>query len=436
MVDMYNLAVTSLLVVLIFSVYHNNRDIQKLNNSAKSANQVLEKSEVNDSYFFKSNNQIMNYLKARDGMKKDLEKLKIQVKKNTDKNVQQDSRLEKSDQIDDEHNRIIDEIKTTYRSDVNYLVSISLTETRKHFPNDSDEDNLKKYRELLYHYVLQAFMRYSTFLPEMNLDDFLDDYSTDVSFILAESIYEFRIYNYSESFPSTIMLSSQIREELKDGEKLSFLIQTYFPRMFSYIQNNRKRLFYELETIESSGTQTSRRLFSDRLNSVFAQFVLKDSNIDVNRINKAVLNYILVTLPEYYTKSLYYTSTNNKYISELESKIISLPLNSCLALEEFYKSWMSFNIVKKENMNLLPDTEKKKLLRELIEGNSIFKQIYEDRVQKYNDELHKTNDCDLPKLPVQFKEFYDESEIEFPEVVQEGKDDENGRLLSNLLSLT
>ena len=83
--DVYNLAVTSLLVILIFAVYHNNQDIGKINSSAKSANQVLEKSEVNDAYFFKSNNQIMNYLKARDGMKKELDKLKLEVKNNSKK---------------------------------------------------------------------------------------------------------------------------------------------------------------------------------------------------------------------------------------------------------------------------------------------------------------------------------------------------------------
>ena len=435
MVDMYNLAVTSLLVVLIFSVYHNNRDIQKLNNSAKSANQVLEKSEVNDSYFFKSNNQMMNYLKARDGMKQDVEKLKIQVKKNMEKNVQQDQRLEKSEQIDEEHNRIIDEIKRTYRSDVNYLVNLSLTETRKHFPNDSDGDNLKKFRELLYHYVLQCFMQYTTFIQEMSLDDFLDEYSSDVSFILAESIYEFRIYNHSESFPSTIMLSTQIRDELKDPEKLSFLIKTYFPRMFTYIQNNKKRLFYELEAIESSRVQSSRRLFSNAQNSVFAQFVLKDANFEVNKVDKAVLNFLLVSLPEYYTKSLYYTSTNNKYILELESRIISSPLNSCLSLEQFYKTWLSFNLVKKENLNLLPDTEKRKLLRDLMEGNAIFKRMYEDRVKKYNDKLHDTDNCELPKLPAEFKEFYEESEIQYPEPVRVKNTQDNDRKLSNLLQL-
>ena len=48
--DVYNLAVTSLLVILIFAVYHNNQDIRKLSNSAKSANQVLEKSEVKDKW--------------------------------------------------------------------------------------------------------------------------------------------------------------------------------------------------------------------------------------------------------------------------------------------------------------------------------------------------------------------------------------------------
>lgn len=433
--DVYNLAVTSLLVILIFAVYHNNQDIRKLSNSAKSANQVLEKSEVNDNYFFKSNNQIMNYLKARDGMKRDLEQLKKEVKDNTEKNQLQDQRLERSEQIDEEHNRLIEEIKNTYRSDVNYLVNLSLTETQKHFPGDNNEENLKKFRELLYFYVLEMFMSYNGLFPDKEMDEFLEEHASDVSFILAESIYEYRIYNYSEGFPSTALLSKQIQKELKDDNKATFFIKTYLPRMFSYIKSNKKRLFYEFEGIQSATVQTTRKLFSNDLNSDYAKFVLKDSGIDVDTIDKSVLNYVLVKLPEYFTKSLYYTSTNNQYIQELESKLISMPLDSCIGLQEFYKSWSNFNIIKKENLNLIPDSEKRKLLRDLMKSNPIFKNIFEERLQKYNDELHKLPDCMLPKLPTTYKEFYDESEIIFPEVEDKKKSRMEARKISNLLNI-
>lgn len=433
--DVYNLAVTSLLMILIFAVYHNNKDIRNLSNSAKNANQVLEKSEVNDSYFFKSNNQIMNYLKSRDGMKQDMEKLKRDVKMNTETNQEQDQRLERSEQIDEEHNRLIEEIKNTYRSDVNYLVNLSLTETQKHFPGDSDEENLKKYRELLYFYVLELFMSFSDVFPEKELDEFLEEHSSDVSFILAESIYEYRIYNYSEGFPSTALLIKQIQEELKDDAKSTFFIKTYLPRMFSYIKANKRRLFYEFEGIQSSTVQTTRRLFSNDLNSDYAKFVLKDSGIDLETVDKAVLNYVLVKLPEYFTKSLYYTSTNNQYIQELESKLISIPLDSCLGLQDFYESWTNFNIIKKENLNLIPDSEKRKLLRDLMKTNPIFKNIFEERLKKYNDELHKLPNCILPKLPTTYKEFYDESEIVFPKVEEKKQSREEARKISNLLNM-
>jgi len=412
--DVYNLAVTSLLVILIFAVYHNNQDIGKINSSAKSANQVLEKSEVNDVYFFKSNNQIMNYLKARDGMKKELDKLKLEVKNNSKKNIDQDHRLEQSDMIDKEQNRIMEVIKKTYKSDVNFLVNMSLTETQKHLPNEDNAENLKKYRELLYFYVLEMFMGYSDLFPKTKLDDFLDEYAQDVSFILAESIYEFNIYNYSQSFPKTLLLTKQIQKELQDDAKVSFFIKTYFPRMLSFIKSNQRRLFYEFEAILASRMENTRKLFSPDLKSVYATFVLKDVNIDIQSIDKAVLNYVLVQIPEFFTRALYYTSTNNQYIAELESKLISLPLYSCTLLEEFYKSWSNFNIVKKENMNLIPDTEKRKLLRDLIKNNPIFKNIYERRLKNYNDELHQLPDCMLPKLPTTFKEFYVESDIVFP----------------------
>lgn len=433
--DVYNLAVTSLLVILIFAVYHNNQDIRKLSNSAKSANQVLEKSEVNDNYFFKSNNQIMNYLKARDGMKRDLELLKQDVKQNTEKNQEQDQRLERSEQIDDEHTRLIEEIKKTYRSDVNYLVNLSLTETQKHFPGDNSEENLKKYRELLYFYVLEMFKSYQDIFPDKELTEFLEEHSSDVSFILAESIYEYRMYNYSEGFPSTALITKQIQEELKDDAKVTFFIQTYLPRMFGYIKSNRKRLFYELEGMQTSAVKTTQRLFSTDLDSEYAKSVLKDSGIDLESVDKAVLQYVLVKLPEYFTKSLYYTSTNNHYIQELESKLISMPLDSCLGLQEFYKAWTNFNIVKKQNMNLIPDSEKRKLLRDLMKSNSIFKNIFEERLRTYNDELHKLPACALPKLPTTYKEFYDESDIVFPEVQRKKQSEEESRKISNLLNM-
>lgn len=433
--DVYNLAVTSLLVILIFAVYHNNQDIRKLSNSAKSANQVLEKSEVNDNYFFKSNNQIMNYLKARDGMKRDLEQLKKQVKDNTEKNQLQDQRLERSEQIDEEHNRLIEEIKNTYRSDVNYLVNLSLTETQKHFPGDNNEENLKKFRELLYYYVLEIFMSYGDYFPDKDLVEFLEEYSSDISFILAESIYEYRIYNYSEAFPSTSLIKKQIQKELSDEDKATFFIQTYMPRMFSYIKSNKRRLFYEFEGIQTSAVKTTRKLFSNDPNSDYAKYVLKDSGINIETVDKAVLQYVLVKLPEYFTKSLYYTSTNNHYIQELESKLISIPLDSCLGLQDFYNSWTNFNIIKKENLNLIPDSEKRKLLRDLMKSNPIFKNIFEQRLKKYNDELHKLPDCMLPKLPTTYKEFYDESEIVFPEVEDKKKNREESRRISNLLNI-
>ena len=137
---------TTLLIILIFVVYKNNRDIDKLNDSAININQYIKKGEVNDEHIFKTNTEIMNYLRSRDGMKQELEILKAKVKANELDNIKQNSRLEKSEMIDKQHNDMISEIKDTYRSDINYLVNLSLTDMRKHFPNESEEDNLKKYR--------------------------------------------------------------------------------------------------------------------------------------------------------------------------------------------------------------------------------------------------------------------------------------------------
>ena len=164
---------TTLLVVLIFVVYKNNRDIDKLNDSAVNINQYIKKGEVNDDHIFKTNTEIMNYLRSRDSMKRELELLKAQVKANEDVNNEQNKRHEKSDRIDKEHNRQISEIQDTYRSDINYLVNLSLTDMRKHFPNESEDENLKKYRELLYFYVLLALKEYASLLPSMPLDKFI-----------------------------------------------------------------------------------------------------------------------------------------------------------------------------------------------------------------------------------------------------------------------
>lgn len=414
---MYNLAMTSLLVVLLFAVYHNNRDIRKLSVSAKSANQVLEKSEVNDTYFFKSNNDIMNYLKSRDGMKKDLDLLKLDVKKNQAVNIAQDKRLEKSDMADKEHDRLIQEIKATYRSDINYLVTLSLTDAQKHFPDKDDQENLKTFRELLYVYVLEFFKKYESMFPGMKLDDFLEEYSTDVSYILAEVIYEFKVYNNSDNFPTLLLTSKQLQKELKDDAKLSFIMKTYFPRMISYIKNNQKQLFEEFEKINSSGHST-KKLFSSNVEGEFAKHVFKDSGIKTDSIDRQVINYLIVHIPEYLTRSFYFGTTNNQYVKELEKEIIFEPLYSCRGLGKFYDSWKTFNNVKKEGINMIPDTEKRKLLRDLVTNNSIFKKIYEERLKRYNEELKSHPTCKLPTLPATYRKFYDESELVFPDEKQ------------------
>ena len=100
---------TVVMVLLIIVVYHNNNEISKLNNNASNMNQYIKKGEVNDEHIFKSNTNIMNYLKSRDGMKQELEVLKQKVKSNTDKNTEQDNRLAKNDTVDKEQNRLINQ---------------------------------------------------------------------------------------------------------------------------------------------------------------------------------------------------------------------------------------------------------------------------------------------------------------------------------------
>lgn len=396
---------TVVIVVLIIVVYYNNNEINKLNNDAINMNQYIKKGEVNDEHIFKSNTNIMTYLKSRDSMKQELEVLKQKVKSNTDKNIEQDDRLANNDTVDKEQNRLINHIKDTYRSDMNYLVNLSFTEVQKHFPGVSNDDNLKAFRELLYHYVLLSLKDYSAFLPDYDLDKFINVYGSEVAFILSESIYKYKIYNSYDAFPSITLFKDEIVKELKDPVKLDFLIKTYFPRLFNYIESNTELLFYRIE--KSTPTFVSFASSDD-----FVRLLMKDSSIDLNKINPAIRKYLFVDLPTYYTQNLYHNSDQSSYLSEIDEFMIRLDLNSCPTLGIFYNTWKLYNVVKKPNNNLIIETEKTKLFEKLISNNSIFKRIYLDKVGEYNLQVAKMK-CDLPILPTVYKTRYDADEVKY-----------------------
>lgn len=400
---------TIIIILLIIVVYYNNNQIYELNNNAININQYIKKGEVNDEHIFKSNTNIMNYLKSRDSMKQELELLKQKVKSNTDKNIEQDGRLAKNDTVDREQNRLINHIKDTYRSDMNYLVNLSFTEVQKHLPGVSNDDNLKAFRELLYHYVILSLKDYNTFLPDYDLDKFINIYGSEVAVILAKSIYTYKIYNSYDTFPSITLFKTQIVKELKDPVKLDFLIKTYFPRLFNYIESNTQTLFYRIE--QSTSTFVSFASSDD-----FVKLITKDLNksIDLNKINPAIRKYLFVDLPTYYTYNLYHNSDQSSYLSEIDRRMIQAELDSCAQVKSFYDVWKLYNVVKQSNNNLVIETEKTKLLDKLISNNSIFKRIYLDKVDKYNLKVAELK-CNLPILPTEYKTRYNAEEVRYPQ---------------------
>ena len=398
---MNNFIPTVMLVIMIFVVYRNNRDIKKLNDNAININEYIKKSEVNDEYIFKNNSNIMNYLKARDGMKQEIEVLKQKLRQNTEIDSEQNTKLEAAERVNKAQNKTINDIKDSYRSDINYLVNLSFKEVNKHLPNESKEENLQKYREMLYLYVLEAFKIYENLLPNISLDKFLTLYSNEVSYSLAESIYTFKIYNNADSFPSLLSKQDKIQKEFKDEKKLRFIIETYFPRMFTYIENNSETIFEKIENGE--------KIFNTSVNSDIRKFIIKDVGIEFTKIDRDLTYILFVAIPTFYANSLYLSLTGNSYINELESSIILAELRSCEDVENFYKSWKSYNVVKKENMNVINETEKSKLLKQLIESNKIFETIYINKIKSYNIFLGRLENCNSPKLPEEYKEFYDEN---------------------------
>ena len=397
---------TIIMILLIMVVYYNNYQIQELNNNAININQYIKKGEVNDDHIFKSNTNIVNYLKSRESMKQELELLKQKVKSNTDKNIEQDGRLAKNDDVDREQNRLINHIKDTYESDMNYLVNLSFTEVQKHLPGISTDENLKMFRELLYKYVLLSLKDYNTILPQYKLDKFINVYGSDVAVILAESIYTYKIYNSLEKFPSITAIKSFIVEELTNEVKLNFLIKTYFPRMFNYIQTHSdsgKNLF---ESIERSIPIFVSFASSDE----FVQHIMKNSSIDLNKINPDIKKFLFRTLPNYYTRNLYHNSNESSYVSEIDNNIIRLTLNDCNTLRNFYNTWKLYNVIQQPDSSLIIKTEKTKLLEKMISNNSIFERIYRDKIIDYNKKKSDLG-CKLPTLPTTYKETYDTDEV-------------------------
>lgn len=407
MSEILSIVSTIIMILLIMVVYYNNYQIQELNNNAININQYIKKGEVNDDHIFKSNTNIVNYLKSRENMKQELELLKQTVKSNTDKNIEQDGKFVKNDAVDREQNRLINLIKDTYRSDMNYLVNLSFTEVQKHVPGISTDENLRMFRELLYKYVLLSLKDYNTILPQYKLDRFINNYGSDVAVILAESIYTYKIYNSLDKFPSITSIKDAIVGELTNEVKLNFLIKTYFPRMFNYIKTNSesgKKLF---ESIERSIPIFVSIASSDD----FVQHIMTGSSIDLNKIDTNIKNFLFKTLPNYYTRNLYHNSYESSYVSEIDNNIILSTLNDCNTLRIFYDTWKLYNIVKPPDNTLFNHTQKTKLLKEMIDNNSIFKRIYIDKIKDYNTKKNALGNCNLPNLPITYKETYGTDEV-------------------------
>ena len=411
--NMMSVFPTLILIVLIVFVYRNNRDIQKLTQSATNINQYILKGEANDSHMFNSNTNIVKYLKSRDYMKSELEVLKQKLKANSDLDIKQDKRLDSAEKINEAQNRKIQDILDNNRSDLNYLVNLSFTEVNKHLPNKSDEENLTMFRELIFTHVLMILKDFDTVLPGFALDKFINIYGSDLSFIIAHSIYEYKIYNNFDEFPSILLIKDKVVSELKNQKKLDFIMKTYFPRMFSYIDGNAAKILFPQYERMLSGSKG--HLFSTSKSDPFSKHIMKDIDIKLDDIDIQLYRFLFVLLPTYYTKALYYNSDQNSYMKELEENLIMVSLKNCHGLKMFYTTWARYNPVKIEDSNLVPETEKSKTLKKLISANSIFKTIYLDRIVKYNDMLRKLSKdpicSSLPIIPETFKEFYNTTEI-------------------------
>jgi hypothetical protein len=90
-------------------------------------------------------------------------------------------------------------------------------------------------------------------------------------------------------------------------------------------------------------------------------------------------------------------------------------------MQSFYDTWKTYNPVKTNN--LITETDKSKTLKKLIDGNTIFKTIYTDKIMKYNTSVRSgyiDHTCDdvtpppiLPILPETYKFYYETDEILF-----------------------
>lgn len=322
-------------------------------------------------------------------MKKELDNLKREVAENSKINSEQ---IEEIDEI----NKNLRNIKDTYRSDINFLVNLGLTEVRKHLPAESKDDNLQRFRELLYYHVLLGLKDYEK-LVSMPLDRFINIYGKDLSFILAESIYTFKVYNSSEGYPSIFGMFDKIKAALENTKHMQFLLKTYFPRLFTFIETNREELFEQIRS-------KKHNIFSDK---TFEKYILRESAVDLSDIDSMIHDYLFSKLPTFYATSLFYNFNQNSYVTELEQNLISLPLDSCKSLQTFNKTWRSFNVVKNPDVTIIVETEKTRMLRELISNNKIFKGIYQSSVERYNAALPTFPRCDIGILPVEYKALYD-----------------------------
>jgi hypothetical protein len=400
--------ITMSLLILIAFIFKNNLDIRKLNDASHNINQYIKKSETNDNFMFKSNSSIVSYLRDRDGMKSEIEVLKKALNENKAHDDAQDIRLNNSELTDEAHESKLNVIKQTFRSDLNYLVNLSVIEVNKHLPNDTDANNLKILREII---VLNVFMSIKEFDKVigtiLTLDDFIDIYGVDLSFIISESIYTYKIYNnVDNSLNVTDDLKQAFNNSFKEkADFLAYFIRTYFQRLFNYIENNKIELFRNLENLTVNNT-----LFN--IGDSPLRTYLIDGSKDINfrtELTNEIQSFLFNELPTFYIKSLYNTSIDAPYLQELEMMLFN-NLDTCANLTSFYLSWQNFNSIGPTSVNSI----RRRTLKHIIETNPIFKIIYVNTIKKYNDNRRNLScavSATLSQLPEEYKDRYESNEI-------------------------
>lgn len=345
----------SVLFMICIYLYKTNKQLRELDTISKNLGFLDKESSDNDSYLFEINDKIVQYLKAKDKMHDKLSTIENELNSIKITNDKQD------DDIHDLKNKY-DNITTIYSKQLDAISKLGVEEIYR--ISSSNIEDMRLYENDMNKMLLMFVKNYTEYMntEKFTIAQLLDEYSSELSYIFAKSLYRYELYNYDQSI-NMLLYKDAFKKYLENENNIEFILKTYFTKLLNYIDQNEKMI---VDKLHSNEKVIDIETLKNKLDMQNESFDEKQEHV------------LFENIPSIYFRCLYLTK--NRHLEDLNNSMLLNMLDTCDAMKLFYTTWTTYNTEK---------TEKNNRFKNLLEKNQIFKELLRERIKTYNFNLTK-----------------------------------------------